>query len=453
MPELRLSGETSFLEATKPALIAAGFTIADNARLFLHAGSAADCPPTPGSAGLLVAPAMGPLELACLTRKELDVVTMAASTEEIIARLWGVVARTSNEAQVSEELRLASDLIGHLLDGVVVVNATGHVLMINQMGAGTLDWPPETVGQILIDLARPVDAAHRSNLIHSIRHTESLVNVDVEVQLHTGRRATLAVSSGPLHQGPGRAVISFRDVTVARQTEAELRKTRDFLHHLVEGSSDAIIASDMRGRLVVFNAAAERLFGIPAEEARSKISVIELYPEGGAREMMRLLRDAPKNHIESVRSYGKTRGGEVVPIEVSASLVKMNGSEIATVGVLRDLRERVRVEGELSRTRAKLIDAEKQAAISALAGATAHELNQPLTVILGYIELLRRKADESQRKPIEAISSQAERMAEIVKKIAKLTRVEVMAYPGQLQIADLERGAEVATGEVVVTRT
>ena len=55
-----------------------------------------------------------------------------------------------------------------------------------------------------------------------------------------------------------------------------------------------------------------------------------------------------------------------------------------------------------------IIDAEKQSAITALAGATAHELNQPLTVILGYIELLRRRVNEADRRPLDAIASQVD---------------------------------------------
>jgi PAS domain S-box-containing protein len=208
----------------------------------------------------------------------------------------------------------------------------------------------------------------------------------------------------------------------------------------------------MRGRIIVFNRAAEQLFGVSAEEAREKLNVIDIYPEGGAREMMRMLRDAPAGRVEAVRMYGQTRGGEIVPVEIAASLIRVHGEEVATVGLLRDLRERVRVEGELARTRTRLAEAEKQAAVTALAGATAHELNQPLTVVLGYVELLRRKVDASHFRMLDAIAQQAERMAEIVKRISRLTHIETQDYPGDRQIADLEKSSERKPGMPAVRR-
>src|SRR5580704_6890732 len=109
----------------------------------------------------------------------------------------------------------------------------------------------------------------------------------------------------------------------------------------------------------------------------------------------------------------------------------MSGRPIGSVGLLRDVRERVRVESELARTRARLLEAEKQRDIAALAGATAHELNQPLTVIFGRVDLLQRRAEEAQRPHLTAIAEQAERMAEIVRRVANLTHIRTVAYPGE----------------------
>jgi signal transduction histidine kinase len=168
--------------------------------------------------------------------------------------------------------------------------------------------------------------------------------------------------------------------------------------------------------------------------------------------MMRLLRESPSGRVEAVRVYGQTRDGESVPVEISASLIRVNGEEVATVGLLRDLRERVRVESELSRTRLRLADAEKRSAVTALAGATAHELNQPLTVVLGYVDLLRRKVDPAHFKMLDAIAQQSARMAEIVKRISRLTDIETQAYPGERQIADLEKSSERKPGAPAVRR-
>jgi len=80
--------------------------------------------------------------------------------------------------------------------------------------------------------------------------------------------------------------------------------------------------------------------------------------------------------------------------------------------------------------------------VSELAGTAAHELNQPLTSVLGFAELLTRRglpADDAQREALAAILREAERMAQIVRKIGRITRYETKAYVGSTQILDLDK--------------
>ena len=73
----------------------------------------------------------------------------------------------------------------------------------------------------------------------------------------------------------------------------------------------------------------------------------------------------------------------------------------------------------------------------------SHKLNQPLTSVMGYAELLRRKLKEADPsfRPVDIIYREAERMAEIVRKIGKITKYETKPYVGDAQILDLNRAA------------
>src|SRR5262249_39296186 len=98
----------------------------------------------------------------------------------------------------------------------------------------------------------------------------------------------------------------------------------------------------------------------------------------------------------------------------------------------------------LTEAEAELRAREKEALISELAGAAAHELNQPLTSVLGYGALIRRRAgDPEATLPAAAvIIHEGERMSAIVRKIGKITKYETKSYVGKARIIDLDRASE-----------
>jgi len=119
------------------------------------------------------------------------------------------------------------------------------------------------------------------------------------------------------------------------------------------------------------------------------------------------------------------------------------GQPVGSVGVFTDLRDRLRMEARLNEAQEELRTREKQALIAELAGAAAHELNQPLTSVLGYAEIIRRRASDPESVAASAgvIVQEAERMADIVRKIGKITRYETKAYVGAAKIVDLDRSS------------
>jgi signal transduction histidine kinase len=171
-----------------------------------------------------------------------------------------------------------------------------------------------------------------------------------------------------------------------------------------------------------------------------------LYPGDGAREVMRMLRSRSHGgvgRLEPVRIEAVDCNGTIFPISLTAAMIYEAGVPTATFGIFTDLRERVRVEQQLAQAQEKLAVTEKQALVAELAGATAHELNQPLTSVMGYSELLLRKlpGETPTHRAANVIHAEAQRMAEIVRKIGKLTRYETKSYVGDQRILDLDRAS------------
>ena len=148
--------------------------------------------------------------------------------------------------------------------------------------------------------------------------------------------------------------------------------------------------------------------------------------------------------LESYRTEVRARDGQRVPVALSAALILEKGKPVGSVGVFTDLRDRMQMEARLQKAQEQILAQERQAIVAELAGAAAHELNQPLTAVLNYALLLRRVLEPGTPggRAAEVIASETERMAEIVRKIGKITKYETKSYVGKQNILDLDRASD-----------
>ncbi len=355
-------------------------------------------------------------------------------------------ARTQAEQRI-RSLRRYADVFASSAYGILVVDAQGRVLLANPGVQNILGYrEDELLGRAAWNVIDEADRHRQDEFAAEIGAGRMPDNCDLRVVRKSGEVRTVECFFSLLRGREEATVVSFRDVTEGRRTSEELVKTKTFLESLVETSVDAIVATDRKGTIILYNRAAERIYGWPAEQVVHKRSVKELYPGDGAREVGRMLRSEKfggPGRVGPIRVQAINAKGQKFPISLTAAFIHEDGEHTATFGIFHDLRERVRVEQELAHVQEKLAITEKQALIAELAGATAHELNQPLTSVLGYAQLLARKLDRDQEVAHAAnvIGHEAERMAEIVRKIGKLTRYETRSYVGEQKILDLDRAS------------
>lgn len=354
--------------------------------------------------------------------------------------------KSARIAAVAEMKRYAA-YFDHLSDGVAILDAQATVLSLNPAGQALLDLKAgEAEGRHVNALTNTSDEALLLDVLAAVSRGEVKADVDLHAKTAFGRRLTLSVSAAPLGDaGEGVAILTLRDVTLQRHMAEELRQTTDFLERLIDSSVDAIIAADMKGNIILFNKAAEAICGYRAEEVIGRLHVTQIYPGTLARELMQQLRspDFGGPGRLSSRVEIMSRSGERIPVNLAASIIYEGTRETATVGLFTDLRARLSLERKLTDAEARLFESEKNAVLVALAGTAAHELNQPLTSVMGYAELLKRKIKETDPswRSVDIIHREAERMAEIVKKIGKITRYETKAYVGNAKIVDLDKAA------------
>jgi PAS domain S-box-containing protein len=395
-------------------------------------------------------------KFGALDAQQIDFCQVLANATAIAlrnARILQNLQEGATDASAREaEKRLAllkryADVFESAADGIAALDGNARLLYANPgayhlLGYEERDFP---INSSIYELVQ--DRSQLVSLMRSFARGDFPRNVDVRIARKGGESILISCSFSPLHSQDSAVLLSFRDVTEARRTQEQLVQTRNFLQSLVEASVDAIVASDMTGRIILFNAGAQRLYGHNPEDVINKMHVRELYPGDGAREVGRMLASVARGgvgRLEPVRMEAIDKDGNVFPISLTAATIYENGKPTATFGIFADLRERVRVEEQLAQAQEKLALSEKQALLAELAGATAHELNQPLTSVMGYAELLMRKIaqDAPAYRGVSIIHSEAQRMAEIVRKIGKLTRYETKTYVGEQRILDLDRASE-----------
>ena len=383
--------------------------------------------------------------------EQLDGFVRAGNAATDLPALLVLLTRQGQKRLAAERevhlLRRYQDVFSHAIDGMAVLDEAGCVLSLNPAGCATLGVSAEQAeGMRLEETVAPESAMAAALIWREVSRGGRVLSADLELRTRHGRRVTLSVSAGRLRSQQARAIISFRDVTESRQLEAELRQTKEFLERLIDATPEGVVAADLRGSVLLWNKGAERVLGFTAAEVVGHLSVKDFYPPGQAAAVMARLRAARASGEELVPLPGElvAKSGEVVPISLSVALVTEGARETATVGIFRDLREQLRVEEELSRTRERLAVAEKAALVSELAGAAAHELNQPLTSVMGFSELLFRRTHENERgrEELAAILREAERMAMIVRKIGKIVRYETAPYLGTRRIVDLDKSSD-----------
>jgi len=357
------------------------------------------------------------------------------------------VARFEAERRLRTLQRYA-DFFESAADGIIVIDAEGHLLFSNPRalsitGYSEVDLDGRRVGDLFSE-----DAALAHELRMGFKEGRYPQNVDVRIRRKNGELAILSINFNSVLREEGVVLCTFRDVTAERAVEHELHTTKNFLQRIIDSSVDAIVSSDLRGRILLANPAAERIYAIPVPELLGR-DVSTLYPDGVAKDVMRLIK-AGGGRVEGLRTEVLDRGGERIPVSLSAALLYEEDEPVGSVGIFTDLREKMRMEQRLAQAQEQILAQERQAIVAELAGAAAHELNQPLTSVMGYAELLKRRLDPGTApySAAEIIFNEAERMAEIVRKIGKITRYETKSYVGRARILDLDRSAPSSTPRV-----
>jgi len=279
-------------------------------------------------------------------------------------------------------------LIDSLSEGVFVLDKERRCTYLNRLAEELVGRPREEL------LGKHVWTLF-PEAVETLIYTESLKAVQEQQsrQFEVFYPALNIWFESKIYPTPEGLTVFSRDITERKQAEAELER----YIAIVTSSDDAIVSKTLDGIITSWNTAAERMFGYTAAEAIGQSITLIVPPELHQEEvdiLGKLQRGVQIQHYETVRVR---KDGTKVAVSLSISPVKdSTGNIIGAAKIARDITERL----ELERRKDEFI------------GIASHELKTPITILKGFIQLLRRKF-ERQGLP-EAVPTLTQMEAQVV---------------------------------------
>jgi PAS domain S-box-containing protein len=224
---------------------------------------------------------------------------------------------------------------------------------------------------------------------------------------------------------PTRMLGCHLDITERKRGERALLS----LAAIVESSDDAIVSKDLRGIIVSWNAAAQRIFGYTEAEAVGQPITIIIPPELHNDEVQFLKRLQAGEHIGHYETIRVTRQGKRVHVSLTISPISNSKGEVVGASkIARDITDRKRAEHSLHEARAELAHVTRALAMGELVGSIAHEVNQPLTGVVTNANYALREFGsgkpnlENVREAIAEIVEEGTRASAVISRIRGLLK-------------------------------
>ncbi|HEX2278557.1 MAG TPA: GAF domain-containing protein [Candidatus Tectomicrobia bacterium] len=215
-------------------------------------------------------------------------------------------------------------------------------------------------------------------------------------------------------------------VVERQHAEEALRASEVRFRSVVRAANDAIVLGDSQGRIITWNQGAESIFGYTEAEVLGQPLTILMparYRVAHQRAVDQLMRTGqPRLTGKTLEFHGLRKDGSEFPLEMSLATWESGGSTFCS-GIIRDITERKQALEQLQRQQEALYQREKLAAMGSLLASVAHELNNPLSVVMVQAELLSLELkDEPLVERIKAMSQSAERCVHLVRNFLALAR-------------------------------
>ena len=206
-----------------------------------------------------------------------------------------------------------------------------------------------------------------------------------------------------------------------RSLKRQVSVQEEFISSVVQNSVDAIVFIDNDNQVKMWNKGAEMIFGYTAEEMLGSRFRRLIPPDIDAEEELGRIENEvrEKGVLRNDQVQRITKSGKRITVNISRTMLyNKEGEPLGSTAIIKDVTEKVEMDKHIYNT-------EKLASIGILAAGVAHEINNPLAVILGFADLLKEKFEEgsSEREDLQLIEGNANHAKKIVENLLGFARV------------------------------
>jgi two-component system NtrC family sensor kinase len=319
--------------------------------------------------------------------------------------------------QREKELRF-TELFETLQEGVYFSTPEGQLLDANPALVSILGYPDKRELLAVEPAALNIDAGPPI-LGRALDDRGGVRTREIKLRRKDGKPAVFLDSSRAVWDASGN-IIRYQgtlvDITEKRSMERKLAEQEEFRGRLLESFPDLILVVDLEERYTFVSTRAIEILGYrPDEVLGKKISEVGDH----SPDLLSLYQSivSGKEAFGAAEYGARHRDGSWRTMRASGSQLVDGEGKLS--GVIISVRD-ITIERKLEQ---QIVESERFAAMGAMIGGVAHELNNPLTSILGVSELLQdTETDEKSRKHLVMLQQQARRAAEIVQNLTFFSR-------------------------------